>query len=84
MPLEGGSRLGHYDVLALEGVGGMGEVYRAFDSLLNRDVALKVLPARLANDAHALALRCTLVTDNERDFARIRALPVENWLRDQT
>jgi tRNA(fMet)-specific endonuclease VapC len=34
--------------------------------------------------AHALALRCTLVTDNERDFARIKALPVENWLRDQT
>jgi tRNA(fMet)-specific endonuclease VapC len=38
-----------------------------------------------ANDlfvaAHALALRCTLVTDNEREFARIKALPVENWLR---
>jgi tRNA(fMet)-specific endonuclease VapC len=38
-----------------------------------------------ANDlfvaAHALALRCTLVTDNEREFSRIKALPVENWLR---
>jgi tRNA(fMet)-specific endonuclease VapC len=38
-----------------------------------------------ANDlfvaAHALALRCTLITDNGRDFSRIRALPVENWLR---
>jgi tRNA(fMet)-specific endonuclease VapC len=38
-----------------------------------------------ANDlfvaAHALALRCTLVTDNERDFSRIKALAVENWLR---
>jgi tRNA(fMet)-specific endonuclease VapC len=31
--------------------------------------------------AHALALRCTLVTDNEREFARIKALRVENWLR---
>jgi tRNA(fMet)-specific endonuclease VapC len=31
--------------------------------------------------AHALALRCTLVTDNEREFARITALAVENWLR---
>jgi tRNA(fMet)-specific endonuclease VapC len=38
-----------------------------------------------ANDlfvaAHALALRCTLVTDKEREFARIKALPMENWLR---
>jgi len=38
-----------------------------------------------ANDllvaAHALALRCSLVTDNGREFARIKALPVENWLR---
>jgi tRNA(fMet)-specific endonuclease VapC len=38
-----------------------------------------------ANDlfvaAHALALGCTLVTDNEREFSRIKALPVENWLR---
>jgi tRNA(fMet)-specific endonuclease VapC len=38
-----------------------------------------------ANDlfvaAHALALRCILVTDNEREFSRIKALPVENWLR---
>jgi tRNA(fMet)-specific endonuclease VapC len=38
-----------------------------------------------ANDlfiaAHALALRCTLVTDNEREFSAIKALPVENWLR---
>jgi tRNA(fMet)-specific endonuclease VapC len=38
-----------------------------------------------ANDlfvaAHALALRCVLVTDNEREFSRIKALPVENWLR---
>jgi tRNA(fMet)-specific endonuclease VapC len=31
--------------------------------------------------AHALALRCTLVTANEREFARIKALPIENWLR---
>jgi tRNA(fMet)-specific endonuclease VapC len=42
------------------------------------------LPLR-ANDlfvaAHALALRCTLVTDNEREFSRITALAVENWLR---
>ncbi len=41
MPLTIGSRLGHYDVTALIGEGGMGEVYRARDSKLARDVALK-------------------------------------------
>ena len=43
MALEVGSRLGHYDVTALIGEGGMGEVYRARDTELDRDVALKVL-----------------------------------------
>ncbi len=47
MPLPIGSRLGHYDVTALIGEGGMGQVYRARDTTLDRDVAdvaLKVLP----------------------------------------
>ena len=44
MALEVGSRLAHYDVTALIGEGGMGEVYRARDTKLDRDVALKVLP----------------------------------------
>ena len=44
MALEVGSRLGHYDVTALIGEGGMGQVYRATDTTLDRDVALKVLP----------------------------------------
>ncbi len=43
MALEIGSRLGHYDVTALIGEGGMGEVYRARDTKLDRDVALKVI-----------------------------------------
>ena len=49
-PPDKGSRLGHYEVVALIGKGGMGEVYRATDTKLHRDVALKVLPAEVAAD----------------------------------
>ncbi|HET8948370.1 MAG TPA: protein kinase [Candidatus Polarisedimenticolia bacterium] len=50
MPLAPGSRLGPYEVLSPLGAGGMGEVYRARDTRLNRDVAVKVLPEHLATD----------------------------------
>jgi serine/threonine protein kinase len=53
--LELGTRLGHYMVVAPLGAGGMGEVYRASDTKLGRDVALKVLPANLAHDSERLA-----------------------------
>ncbi len=46
MSLEVGARLGHYDVTALIGEGGMGQVYQATDTTLNRQVALRVLPQR--------------------------------------
>ena len=46
MPLTVGSRLGHYDVTALIGEGGMGQVYQATDTKLNRQVVLKILPER--------------------------------------
>src|SRR5688572_25095921 len=55
MSLRVGTALGAYEVVALEGVGGMGEVYRARDTKLRRDVALKVLPERFAADPHRLA-----------------------------
>ena len=55
MALESGTRLGSYEVLAAIGVGGMGEVYRARDTRLNRDVALKVLPDAFTLDSDRLA-----------------------------
>src|SRR5215470_17120419 len=55
LTLAAGTRLGPYEILAPLGVGGMGEVYRARDTRLNRDVAIKVLPERVAADPDALA-----------------------------
>ena len=55
MPLTIGDRLGHYDVTALIGEGGMGQVYQATDTKLHRDVALKVLPQAFTDDPERLA-----------------------------
>ena len=54
MTLTSSTKLGPYQIVAPLGAGGMGEVYRARDARLGRDVAIKVLPEALANDADRL------------------------------
>src|SRR5882762_9831991 len=54
MALPRGTRLGHYEIISALGAGGMGEVYRARDHSLNRDVAVKVLPKEWASDQDRL------------------------------
>jgi serine/threonine protein kinase len=54
MPILPGSRLGPYEVLAAIGAGGMGEVYQAHDTKLDREVAIKVLPEAFAHDPERL------------------------------
>jgi hypothetical protein len=55
MAFPAGHRLGPYEIISALGAGGMGEVYRAHDTQLRRDVALKILPTDLAGDADRLA-----------------------------
>ena len=55
MALEPGSTLGHYEIVSTLGAGGMGEVYRACDTKLGRDVAIKLLLEAVAADAERLA-----------------------------
>jgi RNA polymerase sigma-70 factor (ECF subfamily) len=71
MRLRVGMKLAHYEILAPLGAGGMGEVYRARDGRLDRDVAIKVLPERLANSASAL-------TRFEREAKALAALSHPN------
>ena len=55
MNLTAGTRLGPYEIVGALGAGGMGEVFRARDTKLGRDVALKILPGELARDPERLA-----------------------------
>jgi serine/threonine protein kinase len=54
MSITAGTQLGRYEIRTKIGAGGMGEVYRALDPKLNRDVAIKVLPSALSQDGERL------------------------------
>src|SRR5512132_2195650 len=73
MTLSTGTRLGPYEILASIGAGGMGEVYRARDRKLDRDVAVKVLPQSVAADPDTLARF-------EREAKAVAALSHQNIL----
>src|SRR5437899_882276 len=77
-----GETLGHYRLTTKLGAGGMGEVYRARDTKLNRDVAIKVLPAAFANNAERMARfqreAQVLASLNHPNIAAIYGLVEEN------
>src|SRR5262245_26366119 len=78
MPVCPGARFGAYDVAEMIGAGGMGEVYRARDTQLGRDVAIKVLPASFSGDAMRVARfeqeARTLASLNHSNIAHIYGL----------
>ncbi len=83
--MEAGSSLGTYRIVALLGAGGMGEVYRAHDTTLNREVAIKLLPAALAEQPARLARlgaeARTLAALNHPNVATIHSLEEEQGVR---
>ena len=85
MSLSAGSRIGPYKIVAPLGAGGMGEVYRATDTNLNRDVAIKVLPELFASDADRLARFTreaqTLAALNHPNIAHIHGLEASGSVR---
>jgi len=82
MGLAPGTRIGPYEVVAPLGSGGMGEVYRAKDTKLGREVALKLLPEHLAHDAERLARfdreARTLAALNHPHIAQVHGLEDSN------
>jgi hypothetical protein len=76
--LVGGTRLGDYEIQSLLGAGGMGEVYRARDARLRRDVAIKVLPAFVASDLERLRNGQTVQALRTREESE----PCRGWCRE--
>ena len=85
MTLAAGTRLGPYEILAPIGAGGMGEVYKARDTKLDRHVAIKVLPEALANDLERLARfereAKVLASLNHPNIAQIYGIEESNGMR---
>src|SRR5215216_3974681 len=85
MSLGAGTRLGPYEILSALSAGGMGEVYRARDTRLNRDVAIKVLPDLFASDVERLARFTreaqTLASLNHPNIAHIHGLEESGGVR---
>ena len=85
MPISPGSRIAHYDVTALIGEGGMGQVYQATDTKLNRQVALKILPEAFATDPGRLARfqreAQVLASLNHPNIAQIHGIEEEEGTR---
>ena len=85
MALAPGSRRGPYEITAKIGAGGMGEVYRARDTQLDRDVALKILPEAFARDPERLARfereAKTLAALNHPHIAHIHGLQESDGVR---
>jgi serine/threonine protein kinase len=85
MTLTAGTRLGVYEIIAPLGAGGMGEVYRARDASLGRDVAIKVLPDVFAQDAERLARfereAKTLASVNHPNIAHVYGLEQADGVR---
>src|SRR5262245_57342181 len=85
MALAAGARVGPYEVRTLLGAGAMGEVYRARDRKLDRDVAIKILPAALADDADRIARfereARTLASLNHPNIAYIHGFEESDGIR---
>jgi serine/threonine-protein kinase len=85
MPLAGGTHLGPYEILSALGAGGMGEVYRARDTKLDRAVAIKILPEAFAADTERIARfqreAKTLASLNHPNIAHIHGLEESSGVR---
>src|SRR5512134_213110 len=85
MPLSAGTRLGPYEISSPIGAGGMGEVYRARDTRLDRTVAVKILPTHFSDDPDRLARfereAKALASLNHPNIAQIYGLEDSNGIR---